>query len=124
MENTNEKKDLTAEQVARCKPVAEKIRKGIVDANLPVGDLKKEEVDAVYDDVVKSAIAEMLSADVQIQDIEVILALVNQPFTLVAGKLKHSFAKNFETAAVQKWGKSPDEVTMSEIDSLIKVSVK
>jgi len=35
-------------------------------------------------------------------------------------KLKHSFAINFEKASEIRWGKNAGEVTMSEIDAILK----
>ena len=105
----------------RCIPVAKRIQSIIHDADLTIGlDLKSEKIKDEYDAVAKSVLEEMLKADLQIQEVEILLALVSESTMLVANKVKHAMGLNLENAVKKLFGHNQEEVTMSEIDKILK----
>src|ERR1035437_4554849 len=117
---TPEQIDLSKKQMDRTIPVAKKVLELIVGANLPIGDLKKDEVGSQYDVVKTSVLQVMLDADLEYQDLDLVYSLVVQPVSLILKGVEQALAISWENAETLKWGKSKREVTMKEADALLR----
>lgn len=114
------KPDLSEEQLKRCIPVAHRLVKIISDAELPLGNLKKEEVGGVYDDVIKTSLQSFLDADLQVGDVQLVLALAMQSLDLVLKGVDHAMKINLSAASEKLWKMSPEEVRLQDIDKMLR----
>ena len=114
------KADLTAQQVSRCVPVAKKILALIAAADLPIGEIKKEEVDSLYDAVVNAALTEMLAGDIHIGDLDYLLNAIRQPIDLFNNRLTHALKITLDNAGRKKWSKEILDVTFKELDEFLR----
>jgi hypothetical protein len=119
-EEKGEKNDLSKEQLDRCIPVARKVLSFIADAGLPIGDIKKETASDDYDKAIKSILQLLLDENLRVNDVEMVIALMLQPVDLVGKGIDHSLKINLKQASEKVWKKSPDEVTLQEVDALLK----
>ena len=119
-QQTQEELDLSKAQMDKCIPIARQVLELIDRANLPIGDLKQADASKFYDEVRKSILQVMLNANLERQDVDLVGGLVLQPVSIILKGLEHALAISFQQAETQKWGKSVGEVTMLEMDTLIK----
>jgi hypothetical protein len=123
----DEAPDLGKLQMGRCLPVFNEILDYLAANKPPVGNLDVPEAVKAYDELAKVVIGKYLSADLQRQDCEMVQGMFLQMFSLIfkgSGKelwgVENALKATFNSAEAKKWGKSPSEVTLKELDSLLK----
>jgi hypothetical protein len=114
------KEDTTEKQLERCIPVARQVMKEIADSGVEIGNLKAEEVDAKFNAVRTSCLKAMLDANLLVNDVSMVLALILQPFELTCKGVESAFQMTLKQAAEKKWGKPSGEITLQEIDEILK----
>jgi len=114
------KTDLSQEQMDRAIPISRKILSLIASAELPMGELKRETCGVAYDAAIKSSLQLMLDANLQVSDVQMVAALMLQPLDIVGKGIDHAMKINLQQASAKLWKKDPLEVTLSEVDALLK----
>lgn len=111
--------DATKERNERVAPIAQTVIKIIADANLPVGDVHAHD-NPKFSSVAREVVSEMLNSEVRHADINALFQFVLQPFDMIAGIVKESLSKSFNDAESKLFGKDYSEITLSDLDDIIR----
>lgn len=114
--------DATEESFRRLKPLAQGIIELVAFEKMPMGNNSNEEDDRFFP-VAEKVLALMRDADMKYSERENLFALLLQPFdkvrTIVLDSLNRSFNKAFDI----KMGKAFLEVTLPDLDTILKSQV-
>ena len=112
-------KDLTKERMERVAPVALADLKRIAEAELPVGDHNAHDNDK-FNAVAKEVIGDMISGELKYVDKEFLFQLVLQPFDMIGQIVNKSLSESLNKAEKNLFGKEFREVTLSDLDNILK----
>ena len=112
-------KDLTKERILELTPVARGIVRIIHDADLSVGEVHAHD-NVKYDATAKKILELMLKNSVKYVDKEFLFQLVFQQFELVKEVVMRSLSKSFDSALERSLGKEFLQVTLGDLDRVLK----
>ena len=113
---------LHKERLEKCVPLAKKLIKEIANADLAIGDAHAHDNDA-YEAVAKEILKIFLYEDFKYRDKEFIFQLVLQPFDQIREIVVKSLAQSFDRAINVALKKDFMEVTVMDLDNLLKESL-
>ena len=114
--------DLTSQKIAKLKPLVQEMLALIASSNLPVGNLIPEEEDA-YATFSEKVLEMFLKYNINYTDKDMVFQLALQPISKVRDIILPSLAKSMNTSMDVKFGKSFTEITMKDLDDIIKSQV-
>lgn len=109
------------ERLARCVPVAQEILKLIGDATPYMGEIASViERDNHFLELGKEVLEIMLAHDIKYSERQFVFQLVLQPIESIKTIANASVETNFEAAMTKLFGKDIMEVSMSDLNNLLK----
>ena len=115
----DEGKKLNKERFERCVPIARKIIKLIAEADLPIGETHAHD-NTKYNSVAKEILAIMLKHEAKYVDKDFIFQLILQPFDQLKGIVFMSLGDSLDKAIDKKFGKDFRELTLRDMDKILK----
>ena len=116
-------KDPTKERTKKMVPIAHTATKLIVEAHLPTGEHQDMDMKQ-YDAVATSVLQLMLDNDVKYSDKDFLFQLILQPFDLIKETVLLSLKKNLDVAIDRALGKDFRELTLGDMDKVLKNTAK
>ena len=112
-------KDLSKQRDKQLIPIVQEIIKIILEANLPVGELHAND-NAKFDHVAKQILTLMLEHKVKYVDKDYLFSLVLQPLNVVKETVDTSLKMSFDNVINKSLGKDFREVTLEDMDRVLR----
>ena len=112
-------KDLTKEREEKVVPVARKIIKLIIEAELPMGSIHAHD-NPKFAATAKEVLGLMLEVDMKYVDKDYLSQVILQPFDSVMEIVKRSLGESFNNAEKKVFGKDFRDLTLGDLDKVLK----
>ena len=106
-------------QLERCIPFAKLVLKTVLEADLDMGD-NKDLDEKKYQDTGLKVIAALMESNVAFTDRQFIFQLALQPISKIQELVVESLTKSFNIASEKKWGKDMMDITINDINNVLK----
>ena len=116
----DKEKDLTRERNEKVIPIAQDVLKLVADAALPMGDNVHAHDNVKFDAVSKKILELLLEKDIKYVDTNFLFQLVLQPLEIIKETVVLSLKRSFDLAETKAMGKEYREITLQDMDNLIK----
>lgn len=115
-----ESEDLVKQRNEKCLPIVREIYDLIQKKQPKIGDMTDEEKFESYDELARDILKILLDNDVKLLDVNYIFRVALQPVDILKDIVVESLNHSLKNAQNKFWGKDSDDVTMSELDTVLK----
>jgi hypothetical protein len=117
--------DLTALRDAKCVPIARRIIKMLGNVEtMPVNTKDVAELNATFVPLTSDVLGVLLEEDVKFDEVNYVMRLVLEAYDTLNNYLSQSLNKSMDKASGYFWGKEYTEVTIGDMDRMLKEAHK
>lgn len=117
-EQEKQKTNLTKERNKRCLPAARKVLE--ITGRGKIEDKEAPELQKSYADLYRETMDVFMEHDIKITEVGYVFRLVRLSADLLEDTVNQSLTRHLETAQEKAYGKRVDELTIQDLDELVK----